>query len=71
MIPTFPSTVSAGGAYFRSYRDGTVVRLTPESSVQAQKAYGADIIIPLDHLPPFHIDKQTCAHPPGRPSRLC
>jgi queuine tRNA-ribosyltransferase len=30
--------------------------LTPESSVQAQKDLGADIIIPLDELPPYHID---------------
>jgi len=32
--------------------------LTPESTVQAQKAYGADIIIPLDQLPPYHIDRK-------------
>ena len=32
--------------------------LTPESSVQAQKDLGADIIIPLDELPPYHIDKR-------------
>ena len=30
--------------------------LTPESSIQAQKALGADIIIPFDELPPYHID---------------
>lgn len=29
--------------------------LTPESSVAAQKAFGADIIIPLDELPPYHM----------------
>jgi len=29
--------------------------LTPESSIQAQKALGADIIIPFDELPPYHI----------------
>ncbi len=29
--------------------------LTPESSVLAQKAFGADIIIPLDELPPYHM----------------
>lgn len=48
--------VSEEGALFRSYRDGTRVLLTPESSVAAQKAYGSDIIIPLDELPPYHID---------------
>jgi queuine tRNA-ribosyltransferase len=46
------------GVLFRSYRDGQKVLLTPESSVQAQKELGADIIIPFDELPPFHMDPQ-------------
>ncbi len=44
------------GVLFRSYRDGAKILLTPESSVQAQKDLGADIIIPFDELPPYHID---------------
>lgn len=44
------------GVHFRSYRDGAKFLLTPESSVQAQKALGADIIIPFDELPPYHIE---------------
>lgn len=51
--------VSEEGATFRSYRDGRHVLLTPESSVQAQKAYQSDIIIPLDQLPPYHIDREA------------
>lgn len=51
--------ISEDGVLFRSYRDGTPILLTPESSVQAQKALGADIIIPFDELPPYHIDKQS------------
>lgn len=47
--------ISEEGVHFRSYRDGSKVLLTPETSVQAQKAFGADIIIPLDELPPYHI----------------
>lgn len=43
------------GVLFRSYRDGAPIFLTPESSIAAQKAFGADIIIPLDELPPYHI----------------
>jgi queuine tRNA-ribosyltransferase len=46
------------GVLFRSYRDGSKVLLTPETSVQAQKALGADIIIPFDELPPYHIGKE-------------
>src|SRR5581483_5098651 len=45
------------GVVFRSYRDGTKILLTPETSIQAQKAFGADIIIPFDELPPYHIGK--------------
>jgi len=44
---------------FKSYRDGSKVVLTPESSIQAQKDIGADIIIPLDELPPHHIDRKA------------
>lgn len=45
------------GVLFRSYRDGSSIMLTPESSVIAQKDLGADIIIPLDELPPYHINQ--------------
>ncbi len=45
------------GVLFRSYRDGSKILLTPEISVRAQKDLGADIIIPFDELPPYHIDK--------------
>lgn len=54
-----PVKVTEEGVVFRSYRDGRKVNLTPESTVQAQKAFGADIIIPLDELPPYHIDPKV------------
>lgn len=47
--------ITEEGVHFRSYRDGSKVMLTPESSIQAQKDLGADIIIPFDELPPYHI----------------
>jgi queuine tRNA-ribosyltransferase len=50
--------ISEEGVLFRSYRDGKKVMLTPESSIEAQKNLGADIIIPFDELPPYHIDRQ-------------
>ena len=50
--------ISERGALFRSYHDGRAIELTPESSVAAQKALGADIIIPLDELPPYHITRE-------------
>lgn len=50
--------ITEEGVLFRSYRDGTKILLTPESSIQAQKKLGADIIIPFDELPPYHTDKR-------------
>jgi tRNA-guanine transglycosylase, queuosine-34-forming len=50
--------INENGVIFRSYRDGSKILLTPESSIQAQKELGADIIIPLDELPPYHIDRR-------------
>lgn len=50
--------ISEDGVLFRSYRDGSKILLTPESSVDAQKKLGADIIIPFDELPGYHTDKK-------------
>lgn len=50
--------VDEEGVQFKSYRDGNIVTLTPESTVDIQKALGADIIIPLDELPPYRISAQ-------------
>lgn len=51
--------ISEEGVLFRSYRNGDKVLLTPESSIKAQKDLGADIIIPFDELPPYHIDSYS------------
>ncbi len=51
--------ITEEGVLFRSYRDGSPLLLTPESSVAAQKDLGADIIIPFDELPPYHIEKSA------------
>ena len=51
--------INEEGVLFRSYRDGAKVLLTPESSILAQKDLGADIIIPFDELPPYHIGPET------------
>ena len=53
-----PVKVTEEGVKFRSYRDGRKILLTPESTVQIQKSYGADIIIPLDELPPYYVDRK-------------
>jgi len=51
--------INEDGVLFRSYRDGSKLLLTPETSVRAQKDLGADIIIPFDELPPYHTDKRA------------
>jgi queuine tRNA-ribosyltransferase len=51
--------INEDGVLFRSYRDGSKVLLTPESSIKAQKDLGADIIIPFDELPPYHISSEA------------
>ncbi|MBV8661384.1 MAG: tRNA-guanosine(34) transglycosylase [Candidatus Dependentiae bacterium] len=50
--------ITEEGVTFRSYRDGAKIILTPEISIQVQKDLGADIIIPFDELPPYHIDEK-------------
>ena len=49
--------ITEDGVDFRSYRDGSLVRFTPERSVLLQKQLGADIIIPFDELPSYHCDQ--------------
>lgn len=51
--------ITEEGVLFRSYRDGAKILLTPESSIKAQKDLGADIIIPFDELPPYHIEHSS------------
>ncbi len=48
--------ITEEGVLFRSYRDGKKILLTPETSIQAQKDLGADIMICFDELPPYHIE---------------
>lgn len=54
--------ITEEGVRFRSYRDGKVIFLTPESSILEQKDLGADIIIPLDELPPTIFLKVTLSY---------
>lgn len=51
--------ISEEGVWFRSYRDGSKLHLTPETSIQAQKNLGADIILCFDELPPYHISDKA------------
>jgi queuine tRNA-ribosyltransferase len=41
--------ISEDGALFRSYTDGQKIMLTPERSIEMQRAIGSDIMMVLDH----------------------
>lgn len=51
--------ITEDGVWFKSYRNGDKIFLTPESSIQAQKELGADMIISFDELPPYHMDQDS------------
>jgi queuine tRNA-ribosyltransferase len=50
-------SITEEGATFKSYIDGKKHVLTPERSIQVQRALGADLIVVLDECTPFHVDK--------------
>ncbi|MEA5511624.1 tRNA guanosine(34) transglycosylase Tgt [Crocosphaera sp. UHCC 0190] len=49
------------GVTFRSPRDGRMIELTPERSVQIQNDLGADVIMAFDECPPGNADYATVA----------
>jgi len=49
--------INEDGATFKSYTDGRMHTLTPESSIQIQRQLGADLIVVLDECTPFNVDK--------------
>ena len=52
-------TLSEEHAEFTSYLDKTIVRLSPERSIETQKAIGADIMMVLDQCVPSTVDHAT------------
>ncbi|CAO0819671.1 tRNA-guanine transglycosylase [Desulfarculales bacterium] len=49
--------VEEEGVSFRSHLDGRLLRLTPETAVQAQEMLGSDVMMMLDECPPPGADK--------------
>jgi len=58
-VDNLVENIKEEGVTFRSYRDGSLHELTPETSIRLQKSFGADIIIPLDELSPYQISPQS------------
>ncbi len=52
-------SISEHGVSFRSPRDGQLIELTPEKSIQIQNALGADVIMAFDECPPYPCDRET------------
>jgi queuine tRNA-ribosyltransferase len=51
-------SISEEGVTFRSPRDGQMIHLTPERSIQIQNALGADVIMAFDECPPYPATRQ-------------
>ena len=50
--------ISEEGVKFKSPRDGSIIKLTPERSIQIQNALGADVIMAFDECPPADATKE-------------
>lgn len=53
-------SISEEGALFRSYRDGQKILLSPETSIEAQRLIGSDIMMALDQCVASTADADTC-----------
>jgi len=51
-------TLTEEGVTFKSPRDGSMIKITPERSIQIQNALGADVIMAFDECPPADATKQ-------------
>ncbi len=52
-------SISEEGAQFKSYVDHTQMRLSPETSITAQRSIGSDIMMVLDQCVPSTVDRST------------
>jgi queuine tRNA-ribosyltransferase len=50
-------SINEEGAQFKSYVDQTTLRLSPESSIAAQRAIGSDIMMVLDQCVPSTVER--------------
>jgi queuine tRNA-ribosyltransferase len=62
-------TITEVGVTFRSPRDGRIIELTPERSIQIQNALGADVIMAFDECPPYPASYEEVADATDRTFR--
>ncbi len=53
--------ITEEGCVFKSYVDGSKIKLTPESSMEIQRKLGADLLMQFDECTPYHVDKDYTA----------
>lgn len=51
--------IAEEGVTFKSPRDGQLIHLTPERSIQIQNALGADVIMAFDECPPYPASREA------------
>lgn len=54
-------TISEEGVTFRSPKDGRMIYLAPETSIQIQNQLGADVIMAFDECPPYPASREAVA----------
>jgi len=62
-------SIDEEGVRFRSYRDGTELFLSPETSMETQAKLGADIALAFDECTPYHADREYTARSMQRTHR--
>jgi queuine tRNA-ribosyltransferase len=62
-------SIEEGGVRFRSYRDGAVHVIGPETSMEIQEALGSDIVLAFDECTPFNVDRDYTARSTERTHR--
>ncbi|MBX2833684.1 MAG: tRNA guanosine(34) transglycosylase Tgt [Micavibrio sp.] len=53
--------ITEEGCVFKSYVDGSKIKLTPESATSIQQQLGADLFMQFDECTPYHVDKDYTA----------
>ncbi|MGQ0527793.1 MAG: tRNA guanosine(34) transglycosylase Tgt [Alphaproteobacteria bacterium] len=53
--------ITEEGTVFRSYRDGKIIKLTPESAMELQRKIGADLLMQFDECTPYHVTRDYTA----------
>ncbi|HEY9642725.1 MAG TPA: tRNA guanosine(34) transglycosylase Tgt [Coleofasciculaceae cyanobacterium] len=61
--------IAEAGVTFRSPRDGQIIHLTPERSIQIQNALGADVIMAFDECPPYPASRAAVSEATDRTYR--